>query len=89
MTRIEAISIITAKLADLDKLDDAVLAAVAEALQKGSFGHKPLRALSAHELGLLQQSKADFAAGSSYSLAEFKTKLDDELAPLGVPRSMR
>ena len=87
MTRVEAITIITSKLADLDQLDDAKLLEVADFLQSATDDAKPLRALSPRELALLAQSKADFAAGHSYSLDEVKAMIDDELEPLGVPRS--
>ena len=45
----------------------------------------PLRPLSDREAALLAQSKADFAAGRSYSMAEVIAHLDAALAPLGVP----
>ena len=45
------------------------------------------RPLSGRELALLEQSKADFAAGRSYSHAEMIALLDEELARLGVPKS--
>ena len=87
MTRTQSIALITSRLADLDKLDDARLEAIAEALQSTDHDATPLRELSAREVTLLEQSKADFAAGRSYSLDQIKTMLDDELAPHGVPRS--
>ena len=84
MTRTEAIAAISAKLATLD--DERVLT-VADIVQSLDETSAPLRQLSVREQALLAQSKADFAAGRSYSLQEVKAMLDDELESLGVPRS--
>lgn len=83
MTRTEAIATISAKLASFD--DERVLT-IAE-IVAGMDGPpaKPVRRLSDREAALLAQSKADFAAGRSYSLAEVIAHTDAALAPLGVP----
>ena len=60
MTKMETIAKISAELAHLDEdgLQDVV--GYIESLQIAAM---PLRQLSERELGLLAQSKADFAAG--------------------------
>jgi len=83
MTRTQAIASITAKLASFD--DERVLT-VAE-IVAGMEGPpvRPIRALSERETALLAQSKADFAAGRTVTLAEVIAHTDAALAPLGVP----
>ena len=49
MTRTQSIAVITSRLADLDKLDDARLEAIAEALQSTDHDATPLRELSARD----------------------------------------
>ena len=85
MTRTEAIAVIYSKLASLDDEQVSTLAGIAEDMD--AEANWPLRGLSRRELSLVEQSKADFAAGRTYSVDEVKAMLDDELAPLGVPRS--
>ena len=84
MTRTDAITMITAKLA---AFDDARVLAVADIVKSMDEIEQPLRQLSSRERALLEQSKADFAAGRSYSLEESIAMLDERLAPLGVPKS--
>ena len=87
MTRAQAIAVINSRLADLEKFEDAELLTVAGVLQSMGDRPRPARALSPRECALLEQSKADFAAGRSYSTSEVKAMLDDRLALRGVPRS--
>ena len=84
MTRTEAIAVINAKLATLDDERVQTAAAIIDDLAAGS---NPVRALSPRELALLAQSKADFAAGRSYSHDEITAMLDERLALRGVPKS--
>ena len=85
MTRTQAIAIIEKVL---PTADDATLTAVVDLLQNASAEPSVLpRELTARELELLEQSKADFKAGRTYSSAEVRAYLDDALAPLGVPKS--
>ena len=74
MTRTEAIAIITAQLASAD---DATVLTVADILVDAE---QPIRALTARELALVEQSKADFAAGRTVSLDECMANVDAELA---------
>jgi len=83
MTRTEAIAVINAKLASLD--DERVLA-VAEivddiAADTGA-DTGAVRELTARELTLLEQSKADFAAGRTYSIDEVRAHSDDFIRTL-------
>lgn len=84
MTRDQAISIIASGLAELD---DEAVEAIADMVQSMPHAAAPARALSDREQDLLAQSKADFAAGRSYSLAESIAFVDEQLADLGVPKS--
>ena len=83
-TRTQAIATITAKLASLDDAQVRALAEIAEAIDQEP---QPVRALSERERALLDQSKADFAAGRSTSLAESIAYVDAQLARRGVPKS--
>ena len=83
MTRTEAIAVITQKLASFD--DERVLA-VAEIVDDMAAATGAVRELTPRELTLLDQSKADFAAGRSYSHDEVIDYLDAHLASLGVPK---
>lgn len=73
MTRTEAIAFITAKLALLD--DERVLT-IAETFDDIAADASPVRQLTQRELDLLEQSKADFAAGRTYSLDEVRAHSD-------------
>ncbi len=84
MTRAQAIAVIHAKLATLD---DARVQAAAEIIGDLAAAASPVRVLSPRELSLLAQSKADFAAGRSYSHDEITAMLDERLALRGVPKS--
>ncbi len=84
MTRTEAIAVINAKLATLD---DARVQAAAALIDDLAAGTGPVRSLTPRELALLAQSKADFAAGRSYSHDEITAMLDERLALRGVPKS--
>jgi hypothetical protein len=85
MIRVEAIATITRKLASFD--NERVLTVASIVAEMDEPPAPPLRALSERETALLAQSKADFAAGRSYSHEEAIEMIDDLLAPLGVPRS--
>jgi hypothetical protein len=85
MTRTEAIAKISEKLASFD--DERVQTVAEIVVEMDELSATPIRALSERESTLLAQSKADFAAGRSYSHEEAIEMLDDLLAPLGVPRS--
>ena len=84
MTRTETIARITSTLSSFD---DERLSEVAEIVQNMEAPPPPLRKLSERERGLLEQSKADFAAGRTYSHEEIIAMLDDRLALRGVARS--
>ena len=85
MTRTEAIAIIEKAL---PSADEQTLAAAAVLFQSTTPSASVLpRQLSGRERSLLAQSKADFAAGRSYTLEESIAMLDEHLAPLGVPKS--
>ncbi len=85
MTRTEAITIIEKAL---PMADEATLAAAAALLQSAQSEPSILpRALTARELDLIEQSKADFAAGRTMTSAEARASIDDVLATLGVPKS--
>lgn len=73
MTRTEAIAVINAKLAALD--DDRVLT-VAEIVGEIATEPVSIRQLTPRELALLEQSKADFAAGRTYTTDEVRTHSD-------------
>ena len=78
MTRTEAIAIITAKLASFDDEQVSTLADIAQDMD--AEANWPVRQLSPRELSLLEQSKADFAAGRSTSLEEGFAQIDARLA---------
>ena len=79
MTRTEAIALITTKLASLD---DERVQAVAEIVADIAADAAPVRSLTARELQLLEQSKADFAAGRTYSIDEVRAHSDDFIGSL-------
>ena len=79
MTRSEAIAIINAKLANLD--DEAILT-VADIVQDMGSASLRLRRLSARELELIEQSKADFREGRTYSIEEARRRSDAHLQAL-------
>jgi hypothetical protein len=76
MTRTEAIATITAKLS---ALDDERLQAVVEIVDDIA-ANEALRPLTARELALLDQSKADFKEGRTLSLDEARARTDAYLA---------
>jgi hypothetical protein len=76
MTRTEAIATITAKLG---ALDDERLQAVVEIVDDIAT-NEALRPLTARELALLDQSKADFKEGRTLSLDEARARTDAYLA---------
>jgi hypothetical protein len=84
MTRVQALAIITAKLASLD--DEHVMT-VAEIVQSIDAADELPRELTAHELALIEQAKEDFKAGRSYSLDEARALTDQVLAKRGVAPS--
>lgn len=73
MTRSEAIAVINAKLAALD--DERVLT-IAGIVDDIAAGVGSVRDLTPRELALLEQSKADFAAGRTYSVDEIRAHSD-------------
>ena len=85
MTRTEAIAIIEKAL---PSADEQTLTAAAVLFQSTTPRDSVLvRPLSGRERSLLAQSKADFAAGRTYSHEELVSMLDNRLAHLGVPKS--
>ena len=76
MIRTEAIATITAKLG---ALDDERLQAVVEIVDDIA-ANEVLRPLTARELALLDQSKADFKEGRTLSLDEARARTDAYLA---------
>ena len=64
MTRTETIARINARLSALD--DDGV-ATVADIVDEMTSGSDLPRALTPREFALIEQSKADFAAGNTFS----------------------
>ena len=84
MTRTEAIAIITAKLANLDDERVQTVAGIVQSMQDDG---KPFRKLSARELTLLEDSKADFSAGRSYSVEDSIAFVDQSLAQRAVSKS--
>ena len=79
MTRTEAIAIINKKLADLD--DEAVLT-VADIVQDLDTASTLPRKLTARELEMIEQSKADFREGRTYSIDEARARSDAFLQSL-------
>ena len=77
MTRTEAMALINAKLASLD---DERVRAVAEIIEDIAAGDTAMRQLSARELALIEQSRADFAAERTLSLEEAEARTDAFLA---------
>ena len=62
------------KLEDLDVPQDLIQDIAADAA--------PVRSLTVRELQLLEQSKADFAAGRTYSIDEVRAHSDDFIRSL-------
>ena len=79
MTRTEAIAIINKKLADLD--DEAVLT-VADIVQDMDTASTLPRKLTVRELEMIEQSKADFREGRTYSVDEARARSDAFLQSL-------
>ena len=98
MTRSEAMSIITK---NLEAADDQLLETVAahlsgkplptmtvgEALETFPTDSVLPRPLTATELELIEQSKADFREGRTLTSEQMWSSLDSHLAPRGVARS--
>jgi hypothetical protein len=78
MTRTEAITVIADKLALLD--DEGVLSLAEHAEDLADAG--AVRPLTERELALIEQAKADFAAGRTYTLEEARTLSDAFIADL-------
>jgi len=78
MTRTEAISIITDKLALLD--DEGVLSLAEYAEDLADAG--AVRPLTERELALIEEAKADFAAGRTYTMEEARKLSDAFIAGL-------
>lgn len=73
MTRTEAIAAINTKLSSLD--DDGVMA-VASIVEDIAASDELPRALTAHELALIEQSKEDFKAGRVFTQEEYRAEMD-------------
>jgi hypothetical protein len=84
MTRSETIAIINARLSSLD---DEEVQAVAEIIEDMTSDDDLPRVLESDELAAIEQSRADFREGRTYSLAEAKALTDQFLAKLGVQKS--
>ena len=78
MSRTEAIAVINAQLASLD--DERVLTVAGIVADIAAVNTGTIRPLTARELALVEQSKADFAAGRTSSLEESMTYVSAELA---------
>jgi hypothetical protein len=78
MTRSEAITVITSRLASLGDEGLSSLAEHAEDL--GEAG--AVRQLTERELALVEQAKADFAAGRTYTMEEARLLFDAFIAGL-------
>ena len=80
MTRSDAIALISAKL---ESLDDERLRVVADVVvELENQASSPSRKLTSRELELIEQSKDDFRAGHTYSLAEARAISDAFIAGL-------
>ena len=78
MTRKEAIAAINAQLATAP---DETVRAIAKLLESASVEESVLpRPLTPRELALIEQSKADFAAGRTYSPEEAHAYVEARLA---------
>ena len=78
MTRSEAIAIIERSL---PSADDATLNAAAALFQAARPGSSILpRMLTPREMALVEQSKADFKAGRTYTVTEARIYIDEALA---------
>jgi hypothetical protein len=84
MTRTETIANINARLLSLD--DDKVQA-VADLVEEMAADDDLPRAFDSDELLAIEESRADFREGRTYSLSEAKALTDEFLAKLGVPKS--
>lgn len=87
MTRTEAIATITRKLASFD--DEGVLTVAEFVHDLDAPSAQPVRALSERELGLLAQSKADFAAGRTVTLEEIRADTDALFAEFEAAQSAK
>lgn len=79
MTRIEAIAIITAKLASLD---DERLMAVADIVQDMADPTSPTLDLTDAERAAIELSKEDFKAGRTYSSDQYHVEMAAFMADL-------
>ena len=86
MTRAQTIAAINAKLSSLD--DDRVQAVAAIVDDIAADGDLP-RALTARELALIEQSKEDFKAGRTYTVAESRAYIDEALTRRREQREKR
>lgn len=82
MTRHDAIAAINARLADAD---DETVEAVAEFV-RSLDEPRPVRPLSERERSLLEQSRADFKAGRTYTMEESRARTDAMLAKYRTPK---
>ena len=78
MTRTEAISVIADKLASLD--DEGVLSLAEHAEDLADA--RAVRSLTERELALIEQAKADFTAGRTYTMEEARALSDAFIAGL-------
>lgn len=73
MTRAETIAEINAKLANID---DERVRTVAEIVDDIATGSASVRELTLRELALLEEVKADFAAGRTYTVDDVRAHSD-------------
>lgn len=85
MTRTEAIATITSQLG---RLDDTSISTVAEIVAELASAAEPVRQLTPRERALVEQSKADFAAGRTSSLTQSEAFVEAELARRRAARTV-
>jgi hypothetical protein len=71
---------ITAAVAELSKLDTETVLTVGDVIRDMKVGEPPLRSLTPRERDLIARSKADFAAGRTYSTEEVFNYIDARAA---------
>ena len=87
MTRAQAIAVITQRLASAD---DETLQSVADMLQSANARESVLpRPLTPRELALIEQSKADFAEGRTYTPDEARAYVTARLAERRAGRTKK
>jgi hypothetical protein len=84
MTRQDIIAHITSQLADLD---DEAVQVVAAMVANMAAPSPPIRDLTERELALIEEAKADFREGRTYSPEEALAYIDEQLAMRRARRS--